>query len=378
MNCTKESAERVAIRPVVHTDYSAIKAIARRSFSVSQSPYVCPQAGDLVATVDERVVGAVLLDVLTLPRGRQTGRIAWVLTSPEYRGRGIARRLVAKGVERLQAQGFTQIVTEIEGYNSPSANIFHEFGFQRMGLLGQLRWFGAIGSTLLGVRSFRLFMPGYFLWVLGASESPAPEALQRAGAWGLNSLIAVLAFTLGGGLLLAGEARLPGTSTVLALVAAVVLLLGLREAASRTVARACGVQLTFRGWGSGAGASVLIAVLFGSPLMLPGGCYPAGDAWRYHQHARTLAHSAAAGTAMVALLLLGAIALRASNPDGFAAEVVAGIVNLGIGMLVFDSVVTIGPFQGYNARRMLDYSKPLWRSVACVSIAVWVIAMTVA
>lgn len=373
-----ESTGRVAIRPVVPTDYGAIKAIARRSFSVSQSVYVCPQAGDLVATVDERVVGAVLLDSISLPRGRQTGRIAWVLTSPEYRGRGIARRLVTKGVERLQAQGFTQVVTEIEGYNSPSASIFHELGFQRMGLLGQLRRFGAIGSTLLGVRSFRLFMPGYFLWMLGPSESQAPEAFQRAGAWLLNSLIAVLAFTLGGGFLLAGEARLPGVSTLLALVVAVVLLLGLREAATRTVARARGVQLTFRGWGSGAGASVLVAIFFGSPLMLPGGCYPAGAVWRYHQHARTLAHSAAAGTTMVALLLLGAIALRGSNPEGFIAEVVAGIVNIGMGLLVFDSVVAIGPFQGYNARRMLDHSRRLWSAVACVGVAVWGISMIVA
>jgi GNAT superfamily N-acetyltransferase len=368
--------ENLVIRPISPADHAAVREIAQRSFSVTQSGYVRPGPDDLVATIDGRVAAAVLLQVLDLPNAGRVGRIAWLLTGPEYRGLGIARQLVRRGVEQLRALGCGSIATEVEGYNTPSANIFHEHEFRRLGTAAQIRWIGAAGALLLGIRTSRLFTPGHFLWALGVPGQPACTGVQRAGAWALNVLIALLALLMGGGLLLAGDPQLPGIPAMVAVVVAVALVLGLREAAMKMVARGLGQPLEFRGWGSGVGASVLIATLFGSVFPVPGGCYPPGDGWRHHQFRRTLALSAAGGTSAVALLLLVALSVRAWIPGGFAAEVAKSVANVGIALLAFDSIVAFAPFQGYNAARMLDYSKPLWIGFALTGLFILILAVT--
>ncbi|MDG6244343.1 MAG: GNAT family N-acetyltransferase [Methanolobus sp.] len=368
------SDEHIAIRPFVPEDQDAVARIARRSFSALWARLIVPGPEDFVATVDNRVAGAVLLNanVTDMSGQERVGRIAWLFTDPDYRGRGLARQLVKQGVEQLRAQGCGPVVTEVEGYNTPSANIFHELGFRRLGTMDQVRWLGVAGALLLGLRTNRLFTPGHFLWALDVPGRPASPAVQRAGTWTLNVFITLLALLLGGGLLLPGGPVMPGASEILAVIVAVVLLLGLREGAMQIAARMQGLQLEFRGWGSGAAVSALIAVLFGKVFLLPGSCYPPGDGWHYHQFRRQLALSAAAGTSMVVILFLSALVLPAQVPEGFAPMIAGNIVEIGIALILFDSIIAFEPFQGYSARRMLDYSRTLWIAFALIVAVIYV------
>jgi hypothetical protein len=156
-------------------------------------------------------------------------------------------------------------------------------------------------------------------------------------------------------------------------MAAVALVLGLREAAMQIVARTQGVRLEHRSWGAGAGTSSLVAILFGGVFPLPGGSYPPGDGWHYRQFRRTLALSAAAGTALVAILLIVALVVLARLPGGFATDLADSIVSIGMALLLFDSMIAVGPFQGYNARRMLDYSRSLWVVFAFIGALIFIV-----
>lgn len=368
--------EEVITRSISPEDHATVRAITKRSFSVMVRGMVRFGPNDLVAILGGRVVGAVLLHVMERPREGKIGRVALLVTDPEHRGRGIARQLVRQGVDRLHALGCGQIVAEVEGYNTPSANIFHELGFRRLGSMAQIRWLGAVGAVVIGVRTFRLFTPGHFLWARGVPGRPASPEWQRAGTWALNVFIALLAVLVGGGLLLAGGPEIPSLSAVLAVVVAVVLLLGLREAAMWAIGRAQGVTLEYRGWGSGVGASLVIAILFGSVFPLPGGCYPPGDGWHYRQFQRQLAIAAAGATGTVALLLVAAFGARLWGATGFTADVARSLLDVGMALLLFDSIIAMGPFQGYSARRMLDHNRKLWLAFAIVGIAFYLLAVS--
>lgn len=370
-------AQEPIIRVITPADCLQVGEIAKRSLSATQSVFVRTGPHDLVATVGDRVVAVVLLELLNMPRQSRIGRIAWLLTDPDYRGYGIARRLVREALKSLDELGCGAVVTEVEGYNSPSANIFNEMGFRRLGTIAQIRWLGAVDAVLLGLRTQRLFTPGHYLWACQVPEYSESPSVQRFGTWALNVSIAVFAMVMGGGLLLPGELGMPSLSELFAVVTAVIVIMGMREAAMHLVARTKGMILEYRGWGSGIGSSAIIAVFFGSVLPLPGGVYPSGDGWSYHRYRGTLALSAAAGTAMTALLVLAAFYGITQGVYGFAEELGRSILNIGVALLLFDGIIAFGPFQGYNARRLLDHSQWLWMAFVILVICICALAVIV-
>ena len=370
-------AQEPIIRVITAADRLRVVEIAKRSLSVSQSLFVRTGPHDLVATVGDRVVAVVLLELLIMPKRGRVGRIAWLLTDPDYRGMGLARRLLREALKRLDELGCVAVVTEVEGYNSPSANIFNEMGFRRLGTIAQIRWLGTVGALSLGLRTQRLFTPGHYLWASQVPGYCASPSVQRIGTWALNVIIAVSAMLMGGGIFLPGDLERPSLSALTAVVIAVMLILGMREAAMHLVARAKGLILEYRGWGSGIGASAFIAICFGSVLPLPGGVYPSGDGWSYYRYRGTLALSAGAGTAMTALLVLAAFYGISHGLHGFSEELGRSILNIGVALLLFDGIIAFGPFQGYNARRLLDQSRMLWMTIAIISVCICVLAVSV-
>lgn len=140
------------IRDLQPADGEAIAGLAKTSFPVNQSGFVTPgKSGGKVIVINGNVVAASLLRVISLPSGRKVGFIAWLMTHPERRGQGLAGKLVAASTGCLASRGCEDIVTDVEGYNTSSANAFHREGYRRLSLGQQFFRWNPVDSIWLSI-----------------------------------------------------------------------------------------------------------------------------------------------------------------------------------------------------------------------------------
>jgi N-acetylglutamate synthase len=128
--------EGVVIRPACVADYEAIAQVWRESglgFSSAgrdrrdafvQQLQQFP-GSYLVAMKDDRVIGVVF--------GTHDGRKGWInrlAVVPEFRGRGIAARLVETCEMELERDGIEIIAALIEAGNNASGRVFEKMGYK--------------------------------------------------------------------------------------------------------------------------------------------------------------------------------------------------------------------------------------------------------
>ena len=82
-----------------------------------------------LALVDTHVVGACLTGEW---RERQLPIIAYVMTSANWKKRGIGRQLVGRVLKVLNENGYPEVRAVITEGNKPSENLFLQMGFQRV------------------------------------------------------------------------------------------------------------------------------------------------------------------------------------------------------------------------------------------------------
>ncbi|MGY6411757.1 MAG: N-acetyltransferase family protein [Alkalilacustris sp.] len=319
------------------------------------------------------LAAAVLVRVIALPGGRRIGFIAWAMTDPGYQGRGLAPALAELSIARLEALGCDSIVTEIEGHNAASETAFRKLGFRRIGPGAQVAAFGLLGAARARLSIGYSTDPGHFIWLRGAEPAPIAEGRERALAWALNGAFTLLALAMGSGLLLGGMPALPSVGDAGVALLAVALVLGIREWAMRTAARARGLTVTYRAWDSGIGITSAVAVLFGSLFPLPGSVYPAGEDWRARDAGPALATAALAGSVAVAVLVGVALWAGAAFAGTLGATAAAGVLLIGKPLLLFDTLMAFPPFHAFNARRIYELHRGVWACMAVLGILLFLL-----
>ncbi len=263
------------VRDLREADHIDIAALAEISFPFTQSRFVVPgKIGGKVATVDGKLAAASLLRIIRLPSGRTIGFIVWLMTHPDYRGRGLAIKLVEASTAHLRDCQCDAVVTDVEGYNTGSANVFYRSGYRRLSLLQQFSRWNPLDSVWLWIRTGLALDPGHFLWVADAVAKNTCPWRERFCAVLLNTLLAVLAFSLGGGIFLSGSPSVPSVDTVVTFFIGVSGLLAAREIGTRVVAWFYKEPLEYRSWSGGLGVSLLVAIGFGRTFPLPGNRFP--------------------------------------------------------------------------------------------------------
>lgn len=366
------TAHSETLRALAPADHEALAGLARATFPFTQVRFVVPsEAGGVVATVEGRLVAASLLRIVRCPGGRRIGFIAWLMTDPAHRGRGLALRLIEASGALLRARGCDVVAADVEGYNTGSANLFHRAGYRRLTLWQQARLWGPVDAVWMWLRTGFAIDPGFFLWVAGAGTSPPRPWRARLVVLLSNTLLALLAWSLGGGLLLAGEAAWPSASTAAAFLLAVGSLLAAREAAMRAVARRHGTPLEFRAWPGGWALSLLIAAGFGRTFPLPGNLYPPGDGWHTRDHRTVLGQGAVVAALLLAgLVVLGSV-VRGATEVAFLAQVAQALLFVGKPLLVFDTLLAVAPFEGFNARHLKAYDRRAWWLLSLLAIVLF-------
>jgi ribosomal protein S18 acetylase RimI-like enzyme len=360
-------------RPIRPDDKQAVARLAERAFPPTQAAFV--QAGEegFVIDADQGLAAAVIVRAVPIPGGRRVGFVTWAMTDPDHRGRGHASVLAERGVARLAELGCDGILTEIEGHNTASQAVFRGLGFRPIGLKDQIAALGLSGAVSFRLRSGYTLDPGHFLWLQGAASETKAEMPERLVAWGLNGLFALIVLSLGGGLLLQGAPGLPSVAESALLLAAVVFVLGAREAAMRVAAGARGVPVVFRAWDSGLSITAVIALLFGRLFPLPGSVYPRQAGWRYAETLPALATAALAGVAAIAAIVAGAAWAAAAHAGTPAGAFAGSVLLIGKPLLLFDTVMAFPPFQAFNARRIYDFHRGLWAGVAALGLVLFLL-----
>ncbi|KAK3112049.1 N-alpha-acetyltransferase 30 [Teratosphaeriaceae sp. CCFEE 6253] len=123
----KESSYLPAIRQLISKDLS-------EPYSIYVYRYFLYQWGDLCFMAlddDEGLIGVIICKLEPHRGGPLRGYIAMLATRAEYRGRGIATRLVRLAVDRMIEKDADEVALETEVDNVPSLRIYENLGFLR-------------------------------------------------------------------------------------------------------------------------------------------------------------------------------------------------------------------------------------------------------
>lgn len=368
---TRSAQPVEVIRELTAADHDAIAVLAKRCFPPNQARYVVPSnMGGKVITVNDTVVAAVLLRRIDLPSGERIGFVSWLMSDPDYRGHGFARKLVESSIATFESHGCNDIVTDVEGYNTASANTFYRAGFRRITLWQQYRRWKARDLLWLSIKCGYVVDPGHFLWVKDAIPQKHSSWRNRGAAFVYNTLLALIALALGGGLFLSGRPRVPSIQTAAAFLIGVISLLAVRELGIRISAWRQKTPLEYRSWSGGWGISLAIALGFGQTFPLPGNLYPPGDGWRVRDYQTLFGR----GAFMSTLLLAGLIGLGGiwgGSDHEFVDALARSLQFVGKPLLVFDTLIAIGPFEGFNGRHLRDYNRYVWLALSALAVGIF-------
>jgi GNAT superfamily N-acetyltransferase len=413
------SENSMITRPMQQDEQAAVRNMMVRSFDRITSLFFSFGDHVILAEYNNSIVGAIVLEVFSVPGRGTGGLVSWVFTSPEARGLGTARTLVTEAMRWFDDHGCTTVFACIEGHNTSSANMFAGLGFEVMTPSAQLNRYGP-GIFRVWKNTSHLFDLGHFLWYRDTARDPnsteaedsarAPhqdtaqddtssglpvQTASGVSAWWVNLAVNLCI----GALFVLRTGWFTSFNSVLFLWTgmAICLVTGLRSVAMKTASVVLRFPVRYQPWETFHVLSGLIAVVFGGMLPVPGSFYPVKNTWRYKENLPQLGWMATAGT--LAVLLPGAILLMITHYalpgiEEFAASghtipgtaffspvfsgsaIAAGmntIFTIVRVFLIFELLLPFFPFGCFNGRRILDWKPAVWVFLALATVLLWVV-----
>lgn len=327
--------------------------VMRRCFPVLMRLFLSVKGTVFLLCEDNEIIAGTVLQVITHRRGRRTGIVSWIFTTPQARGKGAAGMLLDRALQFFQDQGCCEVTAIIEGYNTPSSNRFAERGFTMLSAADQVRCFGVSLPKIL-LSTLHYFDIGHFLWYRGSFT-------KAEGSFSIPGIVQWL-FTV---LWISGIMSLLYGFPWVSASAAVLLILLVRQVAVITAWKMlCREPAVYRCWGTGTFLSGMIALVFRGLVPAVGGLYPAEQSWSMKKYLRVLGISSAAGSLAVMAV---AVMLRTAVPlSPFSAAAGALLFTL----IVFDNFLPFFPFSCFLSGRILAYSRKLYGLTAVLSAVV--------
>jgi ribosomal protein S18 acetylase RimI-like enzyme/predicted double-glycine peptidase len=131
-------SDEILLRDVSEDDLEALLALEERSFSTDRLSrrsfrhwISTDSRAFIVAMADDRLVGYVLV---IYHAGTRLARLYSLATAREFRGRGIASRLIAAGEEAASASGRFFMRLEVGIENRAAIRLYESLGYQRFGV----------------------------------------------------------------------------------------------------------------------------------------------------------------------------------------------------------------------------------------------------
>ncbi|KAL0208385.1 hypothetical protein P9112_010972 [Eukaryota sp. TZLM1-RC] len=340
-------------------DHDTIKKLAKQCFPVTLSLFVSSSKyGGKVIEVDGKIAAAVLVDIIKAPSGKKFGQIIWALTDPAFRGRGFAKKLIAAATLQLRdVHNCVSVVTEIEGFNTPSANAFLREGYNRFSFFNFARRYGFFDACYVWSTTGIAVDPGNHYWVDSQSSPFLSSYFYIMITILLHFIIGLLNYSFGSAF--SFRLRFPSLMVVSTLLIGISVPFLLRLSCFKLVSYCFGVPLEFRAWSGGWIIVVIVWFFYGQIFPLPGSMYPKGDGWKTLDH-RKLYGVASIINFVIQLLLYTILRFTASSLDSLFQPVVFYLISFGSILLLFDTLFAVAPLEGFNSRHLRDFSKPIW------------------
>ena len=365
--------DHLTVRPLRDDEAAEVRAIARRAFERFDMLLFSMRGKEvLVATgSDGRILGAIVLHASDAGSLGPLGVVHFVFADPDAGVPGIGTVLRDAADRRFAELGCTETSARIDVINSASQALHQAGGYRvatvadqwrRWGWRLPLRWWQA-GTG---------FDPGMQLWLRPAPENrpatddradpediPAPRrrrALAVTAALNLL-LLAVVAWR-------APRGELGVVPTLATLAVTVAVMLGLREAAIRLVARRDGMTLGHVPWTNGLPLATMLAGAFGVWFPLTGSSTSQRPGWRHDRDIPALGRAHLAGAIVVA-----GIAWTAALTDpGIDWVTWAEVRRAAVMLALFDVALGFSPMIGTAARHVRRWSAPAWAGLVVLGI----------
>jgi L-amino acid N-acyltransferase YncA len=363
---------QISVRPMRDDEAAAVRAVAARAFERFDMLLFSTRGKDvLVATgADDRILGAIVLHASDAGALGPLGVVHFVFADPDAGVPGIGTALRDAADVRFAELGCTETSARIDVINSASQALHRAGGYRVATVVEQWRRWG----WRLPLRWWQAgtgFDPGMQLWLRPAPDDrptgdridPADDHASRPGR--------ALAVTAALNLLLlalvawrAPRGGLDAASTVLTLTLTVAVLLGLREAAIRLVARPRELRLGHVPWSNGLPLATVLAGAFGVWFPLTGSSTSQHPGWRHDRDIAALGRAHLAGALLVSGLAWTA-ALTDPGLDWLAWEEVR---RAAVMLALFDVALGFSPMIGTAARHVRRWSTPAWIALAVIGI----------
>ena len=136
MSSVKQEAEfaPAEIRPMHELDVPVIVAIERAAYQFPWSEGIfrdCLRVGYVCRVVD---VGGDMAGYGIMSVGAGEAHILNVCIRDEYRGRGLARKVLVYLLDRARASGMYEAFLEVRPSNKAAARLYHSMGFEQVGV----------------------------------------------------------------------------------------------------------------------------------------------------------------------------------------------------------------------------------------------------
>jgi RimJ/RimL family protein N-acetyltransferase len=349
---------RITVRPATEADGADLEVLVARAFDRFEQQLFSTTGHSLVAVDDHgRLLGGTVLRTIDV-RGLRVGVVDWVFADPAAGVGGVGSALRDAAHDWFQEQRCHEQVARIEPVNTASQELHRRGGYVPLPFRSQVRRWGW-RLPQLWLRAHAGFDPGLRLWVRTAPLDTPSVRSRWAGTVLLNTLLLVLVAWRAPREITLGLTGIAWTGAI------VVLLLGVREASLRLVARAHGLTLGHVPWVSGTGVGLALALLAGVWFPLTGSSVPNPAPWRYAR-----ARPALARAHLVAGVVVLAVGWSAALiPAAPAWLPLADIQRAATMLALIELVVPASPFLGRSARIVRDHSPRAWLSLAAGATA---------
>ena len=136
MSSVKQEVEfaAVEIRPMHDLDVPVIVAIERAAYQFPWSEGIfrdCLRVGYVCRVVD---IGGDMAGYGIMSVGAGEAHILNVCIAAEYRGRGLARKVLQYLLDRARAAGMYEAFLEVRPSNTTAAHLYQSMGFEQVGI----------------------------------------------------------------------------------------------------------------------------------------------------------------------------------------------------------------------------------------------------
>ena len=136
MSSVKQEVEfaSIEIRPMHELDVPAIVVIERAAYQFPWSEGIfrdCLRVGYVCRVIQ---AGGDMAGYGIMSTGAGEAHILNVCVADEYRGRGLARRVLAYLLDRARAAGMHEAFLEVRLSNITAARLYHSMGFEQVGV----------------------------------------------------------------------------------------------------------------------------------------------------------------------------------------------------------------------------------------------------